>query len=219
MEQRKVFTIFIGSPGDLLEERKEARGVVDRINKHLGKNLNLFVDLRGWEDTLPGFSRPQERINEDIKSSDLFLGLLWKRWGTSSGHFSSGFEEEFELAKELKEKGQVKDIWLFFKEIPSENLTDPGIQLQKVLIFKEKVEVGRKLLFKTFKETDEWSKIFSDYLSDYLTKEIMRLHETPEVTKTPKSTVQSSAVPIAVGETVNNGEINNLLSAVLSTLS
>jgi hypothetical protein len=97
--KRDVLTVFIGSPGDLQEERKAARQVVDRLNRNVGRNLGLHVDLRGWEDTLPGAGRPQEIINEDLMDSDLFVGLLYRRWGSPSGEYTSGFEEEYELAK------------------------------------------------------------------------------------------------------------------------
>lgn len=79
--KRTVLTVFIGSPGDLRAEREETRKVIDGLNQHLARNLGVFVELRGWEDTLPGFSRPQDKINEDIRQSDLFVGLVWRRWG------------------------------------------------------------------------------------------------------------------------------------------
>jgi len=137
--ERAILKVFIGSPSDLLKERVEARAVVDRLNRHLAKNLGLYVELRGWEDTLPGYSRPQDRINQDIRDSGLFIGAIWRRWGTPTGEYSSGFEEEFELAKEQRKKGQLEDIWLFFKKVPDDLLGDPGEQLHKVLDFRETV--------------------------------------------------------------------------------
>lgn len=137
--KRDVLTVFIGSPGDLQEERKEARRVVDRLNNNVARNLDLFIELRGWEDTLPGSGRPQGRINEDLRDSDLFVGLVWLRWGTPTGEYSSGFEEEYGLAKKQREKGELEEIWLFFKKAPDGMLGDPGDQLRRVLAFKETI--------------------------------------------------------------------------------
>ncbi len=170
--ERTVLTVFIGSPGDLHEERKEARAVVERINRHVAKNLGVYVELRGWEDTLPGFSRPQEKINQDVRDSDLFIGAVWRRWGTATGEYSSGFEEEFELAKEQRKKGELEEIWLFFKKVPDEMLSDPGEQLRKVLDFRETLNAQREVLYRTFDSTEEWSKKLYDYLADYLTQEV-----------------------------------------------
>ena len=124
--KRDVLTVFIGSPGDLQEERKIARAVVDRVNRNVARNLGLNVELRGWEDTLPGSGRPQEIINNDALDSDLFIILLWRRWGTPSGEYSSGFEEEYELAKKQRAEGKMEETWLFFKEVPEGMLADPG---------------------------------------------------------------------------------------------
>lgn len=95
---REVLKVFIASPGDLSDERKRARIVVDEINRTVGRTFDVQVDLIGWEDTLPGAGRPQALINQDVDACDLFVGMLWQRWGQATGEFSSGFEEEFERA-------------------------------------------------------------------------------------------------------------------------
>ena len=97
---RKLISVFIASPGDLDEERKIARRVAEETNQNLAYRLGWEIDLRGWEDTLPTGSRPQSVINQDVEDCDVFLGLLWERWGQPTGHgeFSSGFEEEFDIA-------------------------------------------------------------------------------------------------------------------------
>ena len=105
---RKILTVFLASPSDLVEERKVARKVVETINRIVSLSIGWHIDLRGWEDTLPNSGRPQAHINKDVESCDLFIGMLWGRWGSSTGQYSSGFEEEFELAKKwvvLKRKG------------------------------------------------------------------------------------------------------------------
>lgn len=96
---RNVLSVFLASPGNLVTERNASRKVVDRINRILGKEIGLHIELLGWEDTLPGAGRPQSIINQDVEICDLFIGLLWKRWGSSTGKFSSGFEEEFNIAQ------------------------------------------------------------------------------------------------------------------------
>jgi len=94
---RNVLTAFIASPGDVNDERQATRKAVDELNKAL-KKINWHIELLGWEDTMPGFSRPQAQINKDLDLCQLFIGILWKRWGSKSGRYSSGFQEEFERA-------------------------------------------------------------------------------------------------------------------------
>ncbi|MBO0936398.1 DUF4062 domain-containing protein [Fibrella sp. HMF5335] len=179
--QRAVLSIFIASPGDLQEERRQTRQVVDRLNRHLARNLGVTIELIGWEDTLPGTGRPQEIINKDLVGCDLLIGLLWKRWGTQSGKYSSGFEEEFELALDLKAKGQMKDIWLFFKNMPIETLADPGEQARQVLEFRKQVETKREVLYQTFENEMTWERQLTDALTDYLSIHFVHNVITPEL--------------------------------------
>lgn len=177
LRKRDLLSIFIGSPGDLQEERKIAYNVVERINKTVGRNLGVHIELRGWEDTLPSYgTQPQEKINEDLVECDLFVGLLWQRWGTPPGGengYTSGFEEEYYLALEQKENNQMLDIFLFFKEMSDSLQRDPGEQATKVLKFKEAVEKERKVLFDTFTEATDWKDLFYDVLAGYITKNLI----------------------------------------------
>lgn len=165
---RRVFTIFIASPGDLTEERAIAREVVERINRVIGKHLGFTVELLGWEDTRPGVSRPQALINKDVDRCDLFLGVVWKRWGTQTGEWDSGFHEEFERARERRKSSGTPEMWLCFKHITPDQLADPGDQLKKVLEFKKEQQALRELLYKEFQDASDWGKQLNDWLSDHL---------------------------------------------------
>jgi len=184
LPQHRVLKIFIGSPGDLQEERKIARDVVQRVNKTIGRHLRVHVELRGWEDTLPGYtSRPQEKINEDLRECDIFLGLMWKRWGTpprDDGEYTSGFEEEYHVALEQREADRMREIFLYFKEMPDALREDPGPQASKVLEFRHSVEQGRKVLFHTFEDAEEWEEVLRDHLDEHLAKNFVPVPEESE---------------------------------------
>lgn len=193
-KKRNILTVFIASPGDLMKERSEIRSVVDRINKVLGRRINWQIELMGWEDTLPSFNRPQDAINKDVALCDLFIGMLWKRWGSQSGKYESGFEEEFELVRNRKKKENQPEIWLLFKEIGQEAKTDPGEQLKKVLAFRDTQIQIRELLFKNFSEENFKDLIYDDLLA-YVTDLSMRESEKfqkldEEVNETSKSTME-----------------------------
>ena len=98
---RKVISFFLASPGDLIEERKIAKQVADELNSMLSLKFNVHIELVGWEDTVSSAGRPQEIINRDLERCDVFIGLLWKRWGSApdnESRYESGFEEEFTIA-------------------------------------------------------------------------------------------------------------------------
>lgn len=162
--QRNILSVFLASPGDLQEERNVARTSVDRVNKILARRVGWQIELLGWEDTLPSYSRPQALINKDVDSSDLFLGILWRRWGQDTGKFSSGFEEEFIRAIDRRRKTGKPEIWLFFKEIDEESKKDPGDQLKRVLKFKDEQIELKELMFKEFSDIEKWGQIIHDGL-------------------------------------------------------
>ena len=46
----EVKRIFIGSPGDLPEERKMFQDVVKRVNKLKANSMGVQLEAIGWED-------------------------------------------------------------------------------------------------------------------------------------------------------------------------
>ncbi len=177
---RKVLRVFIASPGDLGEERRLFRDIVDEVNRSKANGMGTQLEPLGWEDTLPGYGRPQELINEDVKKCDLMIMLLWKRWGTPTGEYSSGFEEEYELAKRLLEEEGKPEIMLYFRKIPDNMLADPGEQLQQVLKFKEKIESERKFLYKSYEDENRWESIFREHLSKWLDRLLIEDYRNEE---------------------------------------
>lgn len=159
---RRFVKVFLGSPGDLTEERKAAKVVVEDFNSELADTFGCQVELVGWEDTLPELGRPQEVINRDLDGCDLFVGMLWKRWGTPPGasQYTSGFEEEFERSLARTEKEGRPAISLLLKQFTDSELTDPGEQLKRVIAFRERIFAERKLLAGTFVDLSDFQRKF-----------------------------------------------------------
>ena len=159
---REILRTFLASPGDLQEERKAVRDVVSEFNESWADELGYQIELLGWEDTVAGFGRPQHLINQDVDRCDLFIGLIWKRWGTppdKNGKFSSGFHEEFERSIARRENSGNPEIALFFKEIPEQFMEDPGDDLKRVLEFRETIIAERKILFQNFSTIQDMEKL------------------------------------------------------------
>ena len=168
---RKIIRAFLASPGDLQEERKAIRDVVDEFNASWANELGYQVELVGWEETVAGFGRPQHLINQDLDRCDLFLGMIWKRWGTPPDHggdFSSGFEEEFERSMARREETGSPEISLFFKQIPDEFTVDPGDDLKKVLGFRDRIIAGKKILFQHFSTVRDMETLARKSITTYV---------------------------------------------------
>jgi hypothetical protein len=153
VDSRKIVKVFLASPGDLQDERRAAKSVIDEFNKLWADRLGYHVELFGWEDTVAGYGRPQEIINRDLERCELFIGMMWKRWGTlpsNAGKYTSGFEEEFETSMISRRSSGRPELSLLFKEIEPDLLRDPGEELQKVIKFKDKIILQKEILFQTF---------------------------------------------------------------------
>lgn len=155
---RKILRVFLASPGDLQDERSAIRNVVVEFNESWADALGYQIDLMGWEDTVSGFGRPQHLINQELDKCDLFIGMIWKRWGTppdKDGGFTSGFHEEFDRSVDRRERDESPEISLFFKKIPPGYMADPGNDLKKVLDFREQIISEKKILFQEFSTVKE----------------------------------------------------------------
>ena len=169
---RKVVKVFLASPSDLQEERSLAKATVDEFNETIGRFLGYHIDLVGWEDTISGYGRPQGLINRDVEQCEYFIGLMWQRWGTppslEAGPFTSGFEEEFDLAFKRRAADSKPEISLFFKDIASEFLVDPGPSLKQVLTFRKRMEFEKRILYETFKDERDYLRKLRRCLFAYI---------------------------------------------------
>lgn len=170
MPKYDVIRVFIASPGDLSEERKLFPSIIEQVNKITAHHVSYHFEPIGSEDTLPNWGRPQQLINQDVQTCDIFLMLLWKRWGTQSGKYSSGTEEEFTLAYARYKKTGIPDLLLYFRSVPEDMMADPGEQLKKIIKFRAKIEKQRICLFRSYNSPDQWKDLLVEHLGQLLDK-------------------------------------------------
>ena len=147
--------VFAASPGDLAEEREALAEVVEDLGHAFD---GLHVRLFRWEkDTYPAMGRPQGVVNEQAGDFDVFVGLMWKRFGQPTGEAGSGTEEEFNRAYERWEQTGRPPILFYFCERPFYPRTDEEMeQFAKVRAFRTRVESGG--LTGRFETADEFKR-------------------------------------------------------------
>jgi Domain of unknown function (DUF4062) len=159
-----VYSVFIGSPKGLEEERKCFYDRLNWFSQHYEHEEVLFRPVSSQE--VPGgYGRPQEHINEVLYKCEYAVFILHDRMGTPPGGGpGSGTEEEFKLAKKLHKQGTIKSIALFMKEIDPARLADPDEQLASVLSFRNRIDKKREFLYKNYSSIDQ----FRDHLFEHL---------------------------------------------------
>ncbi len=155
----------------IIRVRPGIRGVIKEFNETWADELGYQVELVGWEETISGYGRPQRLINQDVDRCDLFLGMMWKRWGTppdTEGKFTSGFHEEFERSIKRRKESGKPEISLFFKEIEEEFLVDRGPDLNKVLEFRDRIISEKSILYQNFSTMREIEALIRKCISHYV---------------------------------------------------
>jgi tetratricopeptide (TPR) repeat protein len=193
------YRVFIGSPSGLDAERKLFRDTVTKFNQAHARQHLIEFEAVGWEDTLPGVGRPQEKINADIEQCDYAIFAFHDRWGSPTGNGTLvGTEEEWQIAQRLYAEYKLRQMALFFKAVPPAQEKDPGEEYKKVLAFKRQIFDGKKHLCGSFKKPAEFGDEIEKHLAKWLAQHLKAPNE--QGLSPPQSQVADSA-PAAIAPT------------------
>lgn len=180
------YTIFVSSPSELKEERDAVDEVVTELNLTYGNANNCVIELLKWEThSAPGISnsQTQELINSDIgEEYDIFLGMLWKKFGTPTLDANSGTEHEFNKALTRFQSGSLQPQILFYfkNSVPTSlNEIDPE-QLIKVNRFKNSIPKD-KLLYWEFDSAENLQNLLRLHIPKRIESISKDLHTKVEV--------------------------------------
>ena len=154
------YSVFVASPGDVKSERESLDKVIDEVNLTHGIPFDYELDLLTWEkNAFPAAGAPQTVINEIIDAYDIFIGIMWKRFGTPTPVAGSGTEEEYRIAYRSWEKNPEIGIMFYFSKQPFFPQTADEIdQLGKVFKFKQELNT-KSLTWEYDNPTDFEAKI------------------------------------------------------------
>lgn len=166
-----VIQVFVASPGDVSAERAALEHVIRELNQTWSTSFNVRLDLLRWEThAFPAFGvDAQDVINRQIPNDyDVFIGIMWTRYGTPTGRFGSGTAEEFERALE-RHKADTSSVHLmmYFKDAPV-SLSEIDLeQVRRVREFKQHVEAEGGLHW-SFKDIEQFETVVRLHLSRYV---------------------------------------------------
>ena len=192
-DRLKKLRIFAASPSDVASERAKLETVVDSL-KPMADYLGLTLEVVDWRAVVPDAGRPQQIIFDQLKptSWDIFIGILWHRFGTPPGgkdktgkDYLSGTEEEFKTAYELWKQHSKPRMVLYrcTRALPFD--VDPD-QLKNVRAFFKLIEDVKgdyPTLYQAFDTTESFEKLVLNNLQKLLVEygEESKRPITPEV--------------------------------------
>jgi hypothetical protein len=168
----RLVRIIVASPGDVMSERDAIRSIIDELNRGIGREMGIVLQIARWEtDTHPGLhvQGPQGLIDTllRIEESDLLIGVFWKRFGTPVGDSASGTEHEFRLARESWKKNGRPDIMAYFNEKAYSPRSKEDVeQWGRVLEFKQ--TFSRQGLWWAYKGKTDFERLVRNHLVQWL---------------------------------------------------
>ena len=177
------YNIFIGSPSDVQEEREIIENIINEMNgyyEHLNvpklKLISLKTDVRSKIGNIEG----QNVIDKQIDGKyNVFIGILWKKFGTKTENYDSGTEQEFYNAySKYEENSKSMEIMFYFCERTPNFIEIDGEQLALVQKFRNKLE--DKGLYKTYSSIEEFKEIIKNDLTLLVTEKNIDFDEYSE---------------------------------------
>jgi hypothetical protein len=159
METVQLFSLFLSAPSDVTEEHEIIDGIIRDWNLQHGRAMGVRVELIHWRThAYPAAGRrPQALINKQaFDKSDLVVGIFWSKFGTPTGRYGSGTEEE--LRRGMK-KGKKVMVYFCRRPAPRTRL----LQRSKIEAFKQKL--GLKALYWEYSDLSLFERDFRNHLA------------------------------------------------------
>ena len=111
MEKDKTIKIFLASSEELHDDRVAFGNCIRQLDKWT-KWRNGGVEVFEWEDHSGAYNdrRKQDEYNDEVRKSDMFLALFFKKAGKYT-------IEEFNVAVEELHKKQLPKVYVFTKKL------------------------------------------------------------------------------------------------------
>ncbi|MEI8305696.1 MAG: tetratricopeptide repeat protein [Chloroflexales bacterium] len=192
--------IFVAGPSDVHEELKRLRKVLEELNArgNLAEQQSCVLQVMDWHDAVSGMGPSGEVVLSQFPPEkwDMFIGILWMRFGTSSSGkdqntsfcYDSGTQEEFMLAYSAWKEKRRPYILVYKCQRPVQPDNIDIEQWAKVRAFWE-----------NFAHTGKHPGLYGTYvtaeeLEDRVRNDIVRL--LPQLKPLPSSSLPSVA-PVA----------------------
>lgn len=179
-ETLPTIRIHVSSPGDVQEERNFLKNLVQELQVEIAGSLGVRLEFVSWEaSAVLGFGRPQEVINRQIAPLDIFVGVLWARFGTPLKDGGSGTEEEIARALDSWKLLGRPHVMLYFSERPISVAELDVEQISRVQ--KLRKSLGEAGLYRTYRSLDEFRSIVRHDLAKLLQHLVARIEPSKRV--------------------------------------
>lgn len=177
--------VFVSCPDDVMSEKKEVGEVCDSLSSALSGTRDVHIRAIDWKkDVTPLITgeSAQSVINTQIKNYDydIYVGILWKRFGDKLPNGLTPTEVEFEDAFDRYQRTKKPILQFYFKlkEFYPDNPYDAN-QAFQVQEFKER-RIKPLGIYCGFRGKDEFrNKLFVNILKIIEKFDSLNSNKTP----------------------------------------
>jgi threonine dehydratase len=159
----KVIRLFVASPGDVADERDAVEQVARRVSKQLSQ---AAIEVYRWEDGLPApVGDPPAEVEKrvpDFQDLDIFVLILWQRYGTVLPQGISATEVEFRKAWSASQASGRPKILAYLCTVGSPVLSIDLDQAKRLQSFV--ADLKEKGIVLSYADHAEFHRIFDDHL-------------------------------------------------------
>jgi len=158
--EARVFRVMVGSPSDVINDRKAVVEVVHEWNGVNAAEKEAILLPVLWEIDAPPLAGqpPQQTIREElVQDSDMLISLFWTRLGSPTENAESGTAEEIE---EFVKAGKPVLVYLSNRQY-SPQAIDPE-QLERLRKFMDRNR--ERLLIRRYDTIEELKELLRRHL-------------------------------------------------------
>jgi tetratricopeptide (TPR) repeat protein len=175
----KQLRVFAASPSDVAKERARLETVVEDL-KALAEYVGVTLELVDWRQVVPDLGRPEQVILDQLKPDtwDLFIGILWHRFGTPPGgqgpqtqkEYLSGTEEEFRVAYRLWQQYGRPRVMFYrcTRAAPLDDLDPDQFKRVKEFLAGFAHDADHPGLYQTFDNVESFERLVRQNLTRFL---------------------------------------------------
>lgn len=188
------FRVFLASPGDVPMERAAFDRAVAAVDEIACQFAPCTLEAVRWETAAtPSAGRPQGVINEQLSDYDMFVGVMWRRFGTPSGEADTGTEEEYRRAYARWQREPGLPLLFYFCEAPFyPRSLDELDQMRRVIEFRQQVD--RQALSWPYTRHEEFEGLLRKHLAARLKKLIEARQAAAEARPLPRATPDPAVI-------------------------
>jgi len=168
--------VFVSYTSELKDFKDVVFDECNKVNSDLSDKSDISLIAVDWNICREISSGPriQSLINKCLHDCQIFVGILWKRFGTppaelnplTGKEYESGMQEEFEEAIKYQKNGLITPLFFFNTSPPADKKLSRDKQLKKVLDYKKNLE-ERKIAYFTVDSKDSFRSEIYRKLRNY----------------------------------------------------